>query len=120
MRLRRNLHVSGAALDRIAVGRFHCVVAFVRGQLPGSRTDLDLLLSGRLFDFSRRITLGGRIHDVDPDRQRQLPPERAAINFLRLIETGPHGAREIGIVSRKERVREIVRGSGFSGCREFL
>src|SRR5262249_17309666 len=82
--------------------------------------NLDLLQSRGLFDLARWITLVSGIHDVDPDRQSQFVPERASIDFLWLIEPCPYGTSEIGIVSRKERIREIVGGPGFSSGRKLL
>src|SRR4030095_12832337 len=38
------------------------------------------------------------IHDAHPNRQRELASKCAAINLLRLIETCPNGAGEIGII----------------------
>src|SRR5207247_5247408 len=69
---------------------------------------------------SRWITLGGGIHNIDPNRQRKLAPERTAINLLRLIKACPDGATEIGIVSGKQRISEIVSGAGFTRGGHFF
>ena len=63
--------------------------------------------------------LGRGIHDVDPNRQRELASKRAAINLLRLVEACPDGAGEIGIVPGKQRIGKIVGGAGFTCRREF-
>ena len=63
---------------------------------------------------------GRRVHDVDPNRQRELTTKRAAINFLRFIEAGPNRAAEIAVVAREECVREIVSGASFSCHRKFF
>ena len=116
----RNLRVSGAPLNRVAVGRVYSVITFVGRQQGGPRTNLNLLESAWLFNFSRWITLGGGIHNIDPNRQRELAPERTAINLLRLVKACPDGASEIGIVSGKQRVSEIVSGAGFTRCGHFF
>src|ERR1043166_9247946 len=63
---------------------------------------------------------GRGVHDVDPDRQRELTAKCAAINFLWLVEAGPNRAGELAVVTGEECVREIVGGPGFSCGRKFL
>src|SRR6266496_5159509 len=55
-----------------------------------------------------------RVHDVYPNRQRELAPKRAAINLLWFVESRPNGTGKIGIVSGKESIGEIVSGAGFA------
>jgi len=43
--------------------------------------------------------LGRRVHDVGPNRHRELMTERTAINLLRLVEAGPNRAGKIAVVS---------------------
>ncbi len=64
--------------------------------------------------------LGRRIHDIDPNRQGEFTPERAAINLLRLIEPRPNGASKIGIVSGKEGIGKIVGGAGLARRRHLF
>src|SRR6267143_4088486 len=63
---------------------------------------------------------GRRVHDVDPDWQRQFPTKCAAINFLRLVESSPDRASEVTVVTRKKRVRKIVGRSGFPCGRKLF
>src|SRR6266487_1435817 len=119
LRGRRNLRVSGAPLYGIAVRGFYSVITFVGSQQAGPRANLNLLQIFRPLNFSRRITGGSRIHDVDPNRQRELAPKRAAINLLRLVESRPYSTREIGIVSGKKSISKIVSRAGLARRREF-
>ena len=60
------------------------------------------------------------VHDIDPNWQCQLPTERATINLLWLIETGPDRAGDVAVVTGEERVGEIISRSRFSSGRKFL
>ena len=124
LRLSANLHVSGTPLNRFAIRCLDRVITFVGGEQPRPRTNLDLLQSARggcrLLDIFGWIVVSGGIHDVHPNRQRQLASKCAAINLLRFIETCPNGAGEIGIVPGKQRIGKIVCSAGFTCCRNFL
>ena len=61
-----------------------------------------------------------RVHDVYPNRQRELAPKRAAINLLRFVEPRPNCAGKIGIVSGKKSIGEIVGGAGFARRRDLF
>src|SRR5437762_10318579 len=111
LRGRRNLRVSGALLNGVAIRGSYGVITFIRSQQARPRAYLNLFYIFRLLNFSRRITLGSSVHDIDPNRQRELAPKRATINLLRLVEPRPHSAREIGIISGKQRISEIVSGA---------
>ena len=71
-------------------------------------------------DLLGRVALIRRIHHVDPDRERDLASERAAINFLRLVESRPDRAGNRVVVTGKKRVGKIVSGSSFSGGGKFV
>src|SRR6202140_5124968 len=64
--------------------------------------------------------LGRRVHDVGPNRHRELMTERTAINLLRLVEAGPNPAGKIAVVTGKKRIGEIVGGTGLARRRHFF
>ena len=115
-----NFRVGRAPLNAVARRHAYSLVTFVGRKQAGPRANLNLLQICRLFNLSRWITLGGCVHDIDPNRQREFPPERAPVNLLRLVETCPNRAGEIRIVSSKQRISEIVSGAGLSCCGHFL
>ena len=66
------------------------------------------------------VVRGRSIHDVDPDRQRELTAEGAAINFLRFVEPRPDHAGQGGVVAGEKRIGEIVGGAGLARGGEFF
>src|SRR5437016_9104578 len=58
--------------------------------------------------------LGRRVHDVGPNRHRELMTERTAINLLRLVEASPNRAGKIAVVSGEKRIGEIVGSAGLA------
>ena len=116
----RDLHIGRASLNRIAGCRFHGVITLVGGEQTGPRTNLNVLQICWLFDFARRILPGGRIHNVNPNRQSQFTPERATIDLLRFVKACPNCAGKIGIVSGEKGIGEIVGRASFATGRHFL
>ena len=112
----RDLEIGRAPLNCIAGCRLHAVVTLVRGEQPGSGTNLDLLQTCRLFNFARRIFVERRIYDVNPNRQGEFSSERATIDLLRLVEACPNCASKIRIVSGKKCISKIVGGAGLARC----
>src|SRR5438309_11595855 len=58
--------------------------------------------------------LGRRVHDVGPNRHRELMTERTAIHLLRLVEAGPTRAGKIAVISGEKRIGEIVGSAGLA------
>jgi hypothetical protein len=115
-----NFHVGRAPLNAVARRRADSLGTFVGCKQAGPRANLNLPQICRLLNLSRWITLGGCIHDIDPNWQREFPSERPPVNLLRLVETCPNRAGEIRIVSSKQRISEIVSSAGLSCCGHFL
>src|ERR1700731_1162622 len=58
--------------------------------------------------------LGRRVHNVGPNRHRELMTECTAIDLLRLFEAGPNRAGKITVVSGEKRIGEIVGSAGLA------
>src|SRR2546423_6907016 len=120
LRLGCDLNVSRPLLHHVAGRAPNAIVTFVRREHSRTRANLHLLQTRRLFHFLWWIMRGRSVHDVYPNRQGELASKCSAIDFLRLIESGPNRASEIAVVAGKERVREIVRGPSLSRGRNFF
>src|ERR1700681_263958 len=58
--------------------------------------------------------LGRRVHDVGPNRHRELMTDRTVINLLRLVEAGQTRAGKIAVVAGEKRIGEIVGSAGLA------
>src|SRR4029077_279297 len=115
----RELEIS-CLLFRLALTRFDFLNAFLGRKQSRFRADVYSLETARLRNVLRRIMFGRGVHHVHPYRQRDVVPERAAKNSLRLIEPSPDRAGNRTVVSCEKNVGKIVGGPGFSGCFHFL